>query len=71
MGQIYVSNFEGYILFGLQNGRECYCGNSFGKYGQAPEDDCHMQCPGDNTVRCGGSFRNSVYSKVDQIGEYS
>lgn len=41
--------------FGLQNGYECWCGDSrddeVGSYGRT---DCDMPCSGDATVTCGG-----------------
>ena len=49
-----------YFYFGLQFGKECYCGNEFGSHGHAPEDECNMTCSG-KAYACGGILRNSVY----------
>jgi glucan endo-1,3-alpha-glucosidase len=47
--------------FGLQNGRSCFCGDSFGRYGQAPPSECSTACWGNKAEMCGGMWRNSVY----------
>jgi hypothetical protein len=53
---------------GLQYGEECWCGNSFGTYGGAPESDCDMVCSGTTsrapTDICGSNWRNSVWRSV-------
>ena len=40
---------------------ECWCGNSYGKYGQFP-NDCSFKCSGNESQTCGGGMRNSIYS---------
>ena len=53
-----------YIIcdFLLNFGRvECWCGNSYGKYGQFP-NDCNSKCSGNKNQLCGGGLRNSIYS---------
>merc|ERR1712048_1229307 len=45
---------------GTQFYKQCFCGNSFGKYGKAK---CSTKCPGNKGI-CGGGWANSVY----QIG---
>ena len=40
---------------------ECWCGNSYGKYGQFP-NDCNSKCSGNKNQLCGGGLRNSIYS---------
>jgi len=52
-------NKEGYKYFGLQNGKECFCGNKFGKYGKAK--NCNMKCSGNKKKNCGGTWANSVF----------
>lgn len=51
-----------YLYFGLQQDSDgkvvCYCGNEFGFYGKAPENDCGS-C--DHNSRCGRVLRNAVY----------
>jgi len=58
---------QGAYYFGVQDGNQCFCGTSYGSYGQAPDGDCNMACVGnpaqggDAHDICGGSWRNSVY----------
>ena len=40
---------------------QCWCGNSYGKYGQFP-NDCNSKCSGNKNQECGGGWRNSIYS---------
>ncbi len=49
----------GYAYAGVQYGKQCFCGDSYGKYGTAT--DCNMTCSGNSTETCGGSYANSVY----------
>ena len=51
-----------YKYFGLQDGDNCFCGNSYGSMGSAPASDCNMPCPGDHKIMCGAADRNSIYS---------
>eukprot|EP01043_Picozoa_sp_COSAG02_P040906 COSAG02_NODE_3347_length_6896_cov_2.201854_1_plen_600_part_10 len=45
---------------GLQDGDNCFCGNSYGRYGNAT--NCNMSCPGSSQkVMCGGVEANSIY----------
>lgn len=53
---------KGTILFGTEYGRECYCGNKFGKGSvAAPASDCSQLCAGDSSQYCGSGSRLSVY----------
>ncbi|PRP84595.1 hypothetical protein PROFUN_09268 [Planoprotostelium fungivorum] len=52
---------QGFSYFAVQYSTQCFCGNSYGRYGQAPESDCNMKC-NDGSSRCGSGWRNSVYS---------
>lgn len=55
----------GFQYFGLQWGRECYCGDEYGTFGQAEsEDECNRPCAGDASTMCGGGWRNSIYEIV-------
>jgi len=47
--------------FGLEEGRVCFCGNSYGRYGQAPAKDCNVPCSGNSSETCGAQWRSSVY----------
>ena len=54
----------GHKYFALENGHECRCGDSFGKYGKAKAaaKDCSTPCEHDPKVVCGGHFFENVYS---------
>lgn len=56
---------DGYAFAGLQYGKECWCGNSYGKHGiEADVDACAMKCSGNEDELCGGPNRNRVYQIV-------
>ena len=40
---------------------ECYCGNSFGKYGQLDDMLCGKPCPKSQFELCGGNNANNVW----------
>lgn len=46
----------------MQNGTNCYCGNSFGRYGQVPYNQCRGRCTETLNEDCGGSLTNAVYA---------
>ncbi|KAK4172123.1 WSC domain-containing protein [Triangularia setosa] len=53
---------QDYAYFGLEYGRECYCGDEL--VGQAALDkDCSMLCVGGGNNWCGGPFRLNIYAK--------
>ena len=53
-----------YKYFALEYGKECRCGDSYGKYGKSsdPATDCNMPCENDESVTCGGNYKENVYS---------
>ncbi|XP_071088543.1 lymphocyte antigen 75-like [Haliotis cracherodii] len=51
---------KGYFYAGIQNGYECFCGNSYGKYG--PAANCSMPCFPHPNMKCGGPLANYVHS---------
>ena len=53
----------GFQYFGLQSAGECYCGNSFGRGGKAPESECDSICTGSPIEICGAPSRNSIYAQ--------
>lgn len=68
----YCKNFckkHNFIYAGVQDKDECFCGNTFGRYGLAVnQDDCSSKCRDkDEKTICGGRWRNNVYlsGKVD------
>jgi len=51
-----------YTYFGVEYGRECYCGNSFSAGSNATSDsDCSFLCPGNIYEFCGAGDRLSCY----------
>jgi hypothetical protein len=49
----------GYSYAGVQNSTECWCGNSFGRYGRS--SICTSACTADTSQNCGGVWAQSVY----------
>ncbi|KAF9873914.1 glyoxal oxidase precursor [Colletotrichum karsti] len=52
---------QGSKYFGLEFGKECYCGNTLGA-SKAPESDCSQHCVGDGKQFCGNGNRLSLYA---------
>ena len=52
---------DDYLFIGLQNGKECWAGNSYGKHGQADDSMCNTKCGTDAAKKCGNADHNSVY----------
>lgn len=50
---------RGFAFAGVQYGRYCFCGNSYGRSGRAT--NCDMRCAGSAGQICGGGWANSVY----------
>ncbi|MBF0287399.1 MAG: WSC domain-containing protein [SAR324 cluster bacterium] len=59
-GCISICGKQGYTYAGTQNGNQCWCGNSYGKWGKAA--NCTRSCNGDSRKTCGGPWANSVYA---------
>ncbi|KAI1214879.1 heme peroxidase [Annulohypoxylon truncatum] len=58
-----MNNCTGYVYWGTEYGRECYCGDSLQSTSEkAPITDCNMVCGGDSTEYCGDSNRLELYS---------
>lgn len=51
---------KGYYYAGLQNQYQCFCGNSYGRYG--PASDCILACFPQTSHHCGGPTSNLIYS---------
>src|SRR5262249_6136593 len=51
---------KGFAYAGVQYSSECWCGNSYGRYGTST--NCNMTCSGDSTQICGGPWANDVYA---------
>jgi choice-of-anchor C domain-containing protein len=56
---ISLCNQKGFKYAGVQYSNQCFCGNSYGKYGVAT--NCDMPCSGNRDKMCGGFWANSVY----------
>ncbi|CAN0199427.1 unnamed protein product [Ectocarpus sp. 12 AP-2014] len=53
----------GNTYFGMQYGRECFCGGSSTDLLEHGESSaCNYECPGDSDQVCGGFYAMSVYS---------
>ena len=57
-----VCKEKGHVYSGVQYGYLCHCGDDYGKYGEAGEYECNSACLGDEEKKCGGFWRNSVYT---------
>lgn len=53
---------KGYRFSGLSRGKVCFCGNSYGKYGLASDNNCNLTCIGNREQKCGGLLYNQVYA---------
>ena len=53
---------QGYSYAGVQYGKECWCGNSFGKHGLAGnQNECNKKCSDKAQSTCGGTWRANIY----------
>ena len=58
---IFSSCFN-YKYFAVQYGRDCHCGNSYGRYGKRPARYCRLRrCTGPRSVIFGGGWSNMVF----------
>lgn len=56
-----------YKYFGLEYGRECWCGNVLNitpNGGPAPQGDCSFACKGNPAQKCGAGNRLDSYQKL-------
>lgn len=51
-------------LIALYKSIQCFCGNYYGKYKKNDDSLCNMNCVGDKSIKCGSSYKNSVYEIV-------
>ncbi|KAJ7165067.1 WSC domain-containing protein, partial [Mycena filopes] len=62
----------GFVLAGLQNGNECYCGNILTNNPIGARDDqCGTPCTGDASQNCGGGYRMLIYQKASRLPRHS
>ncbi|GAB0138052.1 hypothetical protein EsDP_00006299 [Epichloe bromicola] len=54
---------HGLTYFGVEYGRECYCGNALqtGSVNATNQADCSFLCPGDKSQYCGAGVRLELY----------
>ncbi len=57
---------SGYAYAGVQYGNQCFCGNSYGRYGKLSESSCNMTCSGDSGLVCGGTWANTLYKTASR-----
>jgi hypothetical protein len=50
-----------YEFVSLQYKGQCFGGNSVGRYGNKPDAECNTSCTAEKEMKCGGSWRNSVW----------
>ncbi|CAI6334186.1 unnamed protein product [Periconia digitata] len=57
-----------YQLFGLEYGRECYCGDKLDSTSTIQAiSDCNMPCSGNQTETCGAASRLSLYKNLKYV----
>jgi len=54
-----LAQAAGFAFYAVQYARECWGGNSYGKYGKSKA--CTMDCAGDSFTTCGGTWANEVF----------
>ncbi|VBB73184.1 Putative protein of unknown function [Podospora comata] len=68
-----AAHCSNYSYFGLEYGRECWCGNSKPK-NPAPETDCSFPCSGDDSQLCGAGGRINVWGSPlpspENVGDF-
>ncbi|CAM9395437.1 unnamed protein product [Ectocarpus sp. 4 AP-2014] len=62
--ELCANECKGFAFFGLQWGRECWCGTSddYDKHGRVEDDSCDFQCSGDAEEICGGFYKMQTYA---------
>ncbi|PVH80099.1 WSC-domain-containing protein [Cadophora sp. DSE1049] len=66
--EICAQTCAGYIWFGIEYRRECFCGNSLSAGSNiTDESTCSMFCKGNPLQVCGGSSRLTMYNNLTAI----
>lgn len=55
------------MYIGMQYGRQCFAGNALMETNKIEDDLCNMKCAHDDSLNCGGSFKDSVYTVPDSL----
>ncbi|KAM7203183.1 WSC domain containing protein, partial [Naviculisporaceae sp. PSN 640] len=59
---------SGYKYFGLEYGRECYCGNTLNQGSvETAAAECSFSCPGNAAQTCGAGNRLTLYTRTDDV----
>ena len=51
----------GFNYAGLQYGKECWCGDSYGKHNKMAEEHCGTKCAGQPNTTCGGYLATRIF----------
>ncbi|XP_048734636.2 uncharacterized protein LOC125650402 [Ostrea edulis] len=51
-------------FYGLEAGRECFCGNYLKRHKRRPKKECMDPCKGDRSKACGSGWRILIYKNV-------
>jgi len=52
---------KSYQYFGVQNYRECWCGDAMPSIYRLQPEECDRPCSGDSTKACGGGYKNNIW----------
>ncbi|XP_015764682.1 PREDICTED: xylosyltransferase oxt-like [Acropora digitifera] len=52
----------GHAYAGVQYGYLCRCGDTYGKYGKIPDEECNALCSGDKMQKCGGFWKSAIFT---------
>ncbi len=52
---------RGFAYAGVQYFKECFCGNSYGRYGNINTSECNTRCVGNEGQLCGGGWALGVW----------
>ncbi|EUC29393.1 hypothetical protein COCVIDRAFT_101889 [Bipolaris victoriae FI3] len=63
-GQNCMAFCKDYLYYGLGDGSECWCADTFHVPATlASNEHCQTKCGGDTTQTCGGSWYLAIFSK--------
>ncbi len=57
-----ICRAKGLPFAATEYGRYCACGTDYRRLGRLAENACNVQCSGDQSQNCGGSWANSVWA---------
>ena len=57
----------GHAYAGVQYGYLCRCGDTYGKYGKVPDEECNALCTGDKAQKCGGFWKSAVFTTGERL----